>query len=454
MKRFIAFAFLFLCTTVAYPDAGTSTDYGTAVTIGSTYETSLDLSYRDDPNTLGHLVDRVMPSDAVWSPDGKQFFFTDSMNIYSVPVTGGTPRLLFESVYLYPYNGKTYIVNEGILAMVGFSSDGGKLYFIRNLVGEGSGATITITELEGGYSVGVTSNADPVLQSLDLETGEVATIVTAGLYGSLSSSKRYFESYISGAARIFDLEKGEGWAIPDSGTSGYAFTNCFAFDEQNIIYAYPDGEYMKFYTRPVRDGVPQEITNISPIIGQIKCVNMAPDGASIIYTVANGTNEGLYMTGLATGKTIDIVPFSTSISTNHPRFSPDGKQICYIHGSNTGYELYIKDMSAAAEELGQPTSVTDATPKGFALTGNYPNPFNPSTHIAFTLPSAGSVQMSVYDVTGQKVRDLVSSTMNAGVHEMAWDGRDASGAAVSSGTYIARLKMGNYTASHRMMLMK
>jgi hypothetical protein len=455
MRRMIALAVLFVCIAIACPNSGTALDYGTKVTIGSEYETSLDLSYRNDPTiVLLHPLDRIIPCDAVWSPDGKQIYFTDMQNIFSVPATGGTPRLLYESYCLYPYNDKKILLDETIYSMVGISSDGKKLYFIRNKIEGASGLTVEIKELDGGYSVGISGSGSIVLQSLDLENGAVVTIVEVGLYGTLSPSKRYFEYYNSGAARIIDLESGKGWELPDSGTSGYSFTNCFTADEQNILYAYPKRNSMKFYTRSIWGGDPEEITGIPGISGAIKYVSVVPGDASILYTLTTDTNTGLCITSLTTGKTVDVVPFSTSISTNHARFSPDGKQICYIRGSENGYELYLKDMFLAIQELGQPTSVADATPKGFALTGNYPNPFNPSTHIAFTLPSAGSAKLSVYDVTGRKVRDLVSAPLSAGTHEMAWDGRDEFGATVSSGTYIACLKMGNFTASHRMMLMK
>jgi hypothetical protein len=118
------------------------------------------------------------------------------------------------------------------------------------------------------------------------------------------------------------------------------------------------------------------------------------------------------------------------------------------------YGIYIKDVSSFASDPDGQVSVADDAPKGFALTGNHPNPFNPSTTISFTLPSSGAARLSIYDVTGRKVRDLVSSVLPAGAHEMVWDGRDDSGKTVSSGTYLARLKMGGFTASHRMTLVK
>jgi thiol-disulfide isomerase/thioredoxin len=96
---------------------------------------------------------------------------------------------------------------------------------------------------------------------------------------------------------------------------------------------------------------------------------------------------------------------------------------------------------------------TDA-PVDFVLTGNYPNPFNPSTTVSFTLPSSGQVSLVVYDITGRKIRDLISGPMSAGSHSVVWDGRDSAGKTVSSGVYLSRLTQGERTVSRRMTLMK
>ena len=103
-----------------------------------------------------------------------------------------------------------------------------------------------------------------------------------------------------------------------------------------------------------------------------------------------------------------------------------------------------------------PTAVEDdiAVPSAIELTGNYPNPFNPSTTIEFTIPEAGFTELTVYNAMGQKVCDLVSHTLTAGKHSVVWDGRDTRGLTVSSGIYISKLKRGDNTVSRRMMLVK
>jgi len=99
-------------------------------------------------------------------------------------------------------------------------------------------------------------------------------------------------------------------------------------------------------------------------------------------------------------------------------------------------------------------SVAEIRPTSFALHPNAPNPFNPETQIGFSLATTGQVELVVYDILGQRVRTLVSTSMSAGVHSARWDGRDASGAQVSSGPYFYRLRAGDFVQTRRMILLK
>lgn len=84
----------------------------------------------------------------------------------------------------------------------------------------------------------------------------------------------------------------------------------------------------------------------------------------------------------------------------------------------------------------------------------YPNPFNPTTNIAFTLGQAGHVQASIYAVNGRKVMDLVNGTLAAGNHEYAWHGTDDGGRRVSSGTYFCRIQTESGDHTLKMVLLK
>ena len=87
-----------------------------------------------------------------------------------------------------------------------------------------------------------------------------------------------------------------------------------------------------------------------------------------------------------------------------------------------------------AEEEGVAAAVTN-----YELTGNYPNPFNPSTTIEFAIPQAGKVSLKIFTATGQLVNTLVDGEMAAGRHAVRWNSRNQSGTPVASGFYFYQL---------------
>jgi len=93
-------------------------------------------------------------------------------------------------------------------------------------------------------------------------------------------------------------------------------------------------------------------------------------------------------------------------------------------------------------------------PSTFALERNYPNPFNPSTSISFSLPQQEMVQLEIYGVDGRRVALLLSETMEAGHHQITWTGRDDSGHLSASGVYFYRIHAGGFTDVKKMTLMK
>jgi len=86
---------------------------------------------------------------------------------------------------------------------------------------------------------------------------------------------------------------------------------------------------------------------------------------------------------------------------------------------------------------------------------NYPNPFNPNTNIAFYLPEAARVTVTVFNILGQEINNLANNDMmSAGQKVLPWDGRNANGQYVSSGVYFYRIEAGELTATKKMLLMK
>jgi hypothetical protein len=95
------------------------------------------------------------------------------------------------------------------------------------------------------------------------------------------------------------------------------------------------------------------------------------------------------------------------------------------------------------------------SPSTFSLFNNFPNPFNPFTTINYTIAENGSlVSLIIYDLTGREIRTLVDEIKAPGFYSATWDGRDDTGAAVSSGIYLYRLICGDFEKTGKMALVR
>jgi hypothetical protein len=95
-----------------------------------------------------------------------------------------------------------------------------------------------------------------------------------------------------------------------------------------------------------------------------------------------------------------------------------------------------------------------AAPRVTQLLPNLPNPFNPSTRIAFTLAEPGRVDVGIYSAAGRRVRALVADVRGAGLHEVVWDGTDDAGVRLASGAYRVRLATRAGTRSRPVVMLK
>jgi len=89
-----------------------------------------------------------------------------------------------------------------------------------------------------------------------------------------------------------------------------------------------------------------------------------------------------------------------------------------------------------------------------ALYPNYPNPFNPSTTIAFANSQSTDMKLEIFNLKGQRVRLLVDEQLPAGNHQAVWNGQDDAGRSVASGMYMYRLTGQGYSKTYKMMLLK
>jgi uncharacterized membrane protein len=119
---------------------------------------------------------------------------------------------------------------------------------------------------------------------------------------------------------------------------------------------------------------------------------------------------------------------------------------------NTVYYWVEFSGTVAIEDHDQPDQ--PAAPSAMRLAQNFPNPFNPMTTIEFALPRTESVRLAIHDLSGRLVRTLVMGEVQAGDHSVVWDGTDARGNAVASGTYLYRLDTESVSRARTLTLLK
>ncbi|MDP8209104.1 MAG: T9SS type A sorting domain-containing protein [Candidatus Electryonea clarkiae] len=115
------------------------------------------------------------------------------------------------------------------------------------------------------------------------------------------------------------------------------------------------------------------------------------------------------------------------------------------------YIMRVNDLTVT-NGVGKNSSVE--TPMVWQLDTAYPNPFNPSTTIAFSVPTASKITLTVFDVLGREVTRLVDGKISAGKQSVVWNGRDSRGGQAASGMYFYKLEGENVNLSQKMVLMK
>ena len=106
----------------------------------------------------------------------------------------------------------------------------------------------------------------------------------------------------------------------------------------------------------------------------------------------------------------------------------------------------------SAYNIAGPTGVKNENvpvPLTFNLSQNYPNPFNPSTKIKYNIASAGNVKLTVYNVLGQEIAELVNGEVSAGLHEVTFNA-----SSLPSGAYLYKLEQGSSVMVKKMLLLK
>lgn len=160
-----------------------------------------------------------------------------------------------------------------------------------------------------------------------------------------------------------------------------------------------------------------------------------PQGAGLFETVDGGANwTPIPLGGQITG--VNAMVGDTM----------GGEFVVFIATKDNGVYRYHKPLFVD-------DNMPSEAPRRFRLYQNYPNPFNPTTTISWQLALGSEVELTIYNLLGQKIRTLVNSRKSAGTYQVQWDGRNSAGHQVVSGVYVYRLNAGNRFVQTRKMLL-
>jgi hypothetical protein len=135
-------------------------------------------------------------------------------------------------------------------------------------------------------------------------------------------------------------------------------------------------------------------------------------------------------------------------------FGPQQQDVSYGRSPDGGMDwVNFDNPSPGASNGTVDLIVTQVVPENFYL-NNYPNPFNAETILRYKLPESGFIELVILDLNGREIKKLVTGVKSSGENSIAWNGLDESGSNVSAGIYFVKLVQGNFTTTHKILLLK
>ena len=311
-----------------------------------------------------------------------------------------------------------------------------------------------------GKTLYATNSGTSALTIVDVESGQARTVEIAdaseGLYGIAATADKIFTTDIAGSqvlalslqGRITDRipvpPKPRSLALAPNGKTLYVTS----MDTGRLTAIDADGATV---SRSIDLGVSGTFAIAPSPDGRKLYLTAYSEGSLLAVDVASGTLRKK----LAIGRNPRAIAFS-----------PDGTQV-YVTSSFSN-EIHIVDavrdtvvghyatgQNPRGIALAQPVRpVAIAQPTRFAFAPTFPNPFNGSTQITYTLATDILVELRVYNALGQTVRTLLHQYREAGTHQIHWDGKDDQGRVLASGTYLLIMRAGPVRQATKMLLLR
>jgi len=365
----------------------------------------------------------------------------------------------------------------------GGSPPGRKTIYILNGV---TGAQIFSMPMPNTFSYAIASTSNGFAVGLG-ESGSTYSIQGFTNTGTLSWN--YFSAdVIWGLTTIPDINNNgsrevaffSGFSgatgVIDGGTGASLYSNSFGSSINGVVKNLPDTtlQFSNFTQSFSTFYGPRQISKINTRTGTVAWSNgldasyicgsdiIGPAGLGLSHTymIAAGTlNNNFYMLNGVTG----AIQFQYSFGSGNTDFAVE--KVCRLDNINrsetssagsNGYEAVagsrdgrIKCFSGGWVFTAGISNIGTGVPDKFTLEQNYPNPFNPQTKIKFALPKDEFVKVTIFDITGKEIAQLVNEKLSAGTYEA-----DFNGSVFSSGTYFYRIEAGNFIETKKMTLIK
>ncbi len=169
----------------------------------------------------------------------------------------------------------------------------------------------------------------------------------------------------------------------------------------------------------------------------------------------NQSLKGIYLYGDFDLRRVWALEYSNGIARNVLTLTC--AQNVSSFGEDEAGEVYAVGYQGSIYRFEDPTTVVQqpsSSPTEFRLHAAYPNPFNPSCHIAFEVPRPAQVKITVFDLLGHAVAELANARYEPSRHVVTWNGKDSTGRAAASGIYVCAIAAGDFKESLQVMLLK
>ena len=423
-------------------------------------------------NALYALLPKRDTIVSATAPGGTAILFTDTItwqNNSKLPLTSKRKLTTVERAAAYNFQ---FVTNDASGGVHNFNYAKGLLTSSIEQVKLGAGAStissIKDVPVDNGKKVQVVWTAfpaesysynqvinygvwrkDPILPSL-------TSIKKAGNFTEMMSLTSQGGSVVLG---------GSVWsyvgAVPASGMPQYSYLASTLFDSTKTsgqrwtvfyVAGYTKDNQVMYSTQPDSG---YSVDNLAPQVPTGLNASFKQNAVTLKWTA--NVESDVYQYAIYRGTTATFNPAGTTplAKVSTPLYQDAVSQ----SGVTYYYKVSALDVSGNESGYASVSVLTDVengkgVPTEFALNQNFPNPFNPTTEIAFSVPKQTAVKVVIYGLSGEVVATLVNQTMSAGNYRVTWNGKTDDGRAVASGVYFYHLQAEGFTATKKMTLLK